>query len=311
MTLIDTSSDPRRDAGAGEGRRAWLDRPLPARALALVRITACGLLTVTVIVRGVSTLRLVDAAVGWEPVGVLAPLGSPPIWAVVAPLLVVATLSGVAATLGLRWRLTGPVFAISALLATTLATSWGHLFHSDNLALLHVGIIALAPAADAWSLDQRRRGRTPVPGASVRYGFPIRLAALVTAVTYVLAGWAKLRIAGFDWLDGETLRGLVAHDNLRKELIGAPSTPLAGPVVRQAWLFGPMALATLVIEFGAPLALLGRRWAVGWCLTAVTFHLGIAALMTVTFWYPLTGLAFVPTLLAAGALRGRFGLDRT
>ncbi len=311
MTAIDDRPDPRSDRGAGGGRPTWLDRPLPARALALVRITACGALTVTVIVRGVSTLRLVDAAVGWEPVGVLAPLGSPPSWTVAAPLLVVAALSGIAATLGWRWRLTGPLFGISALLVTTLATSWGHLFHSDNLALLHVGIIAFAPAADAWSVDRRRGGHEAVPEASVRYGFPIRLAALVTAATYVLAGWAKLRVAGLDWLDGETLRGLVAHDNLRKELIGAPSTPLAGPVVRQAWLFGPMALGTFAIEFGAPLALLGRRWAVGWGVTAVTFHLGIAALMTVTFWYPLTGLAFVPTLLAAGALRGRFGLDRT
>lgn len=280
-------------------RVGWLDRPASARALALVRVVACGALAATVAGRLVATVDLAERGIAWEPVGVLGPLGAPPAGAVVAVVFAVSLGAGVAATLGWRWRVSGPLFAATGLVATSLATSWGMVFHTDNLAMLHVAVIALAPAADAWSLDARGAGP---PGDDVRYGFPIRLAALVTAATYVLAGWAKLRIGGLEWLDGDTLRSLVAHDNLRKELIGAVSTPLAGPVVRQAWLFAPMAIVTVAVELVAPLALVGRRAARAWVAVAWTFHVAIVAFMTVTFWYPLSLMAFVPTLLAAGAM---------
>jgi hypothetical protein len=284
---------------AGDG--GWLARPLPARSLAAVRI-ASGVYAVGLVLgRAPSQLDLARAGFSWDPVGVWRPLGSGPPVGVVGGLALVALATSVALTLGWRHRWSGPV-AFGALLAwATLASSWGHLFHSDNLVVLHVGVLAWFPAADAWSLDARA-GRTRDRGPTGTYGWAVRLAAILTAATYVVAGLAKARLGGWGWLDGETLRGLVAHDNLRKELIGAPSTPLAGPAVRQAWLFGPLALATFAVELGAPLALVSRRAARAWSAAAWAFHVGIAALMTVTFLYPLTFLAFVPTLAAADAL---------
>ena len=280
---------------------SWLLRPRPARALALVRITT-GLYAVGIVLgRLPSQPDLARDEITWAPMGVWRVAASAPPPSLVVVLGLVAIAAGGAVVVGWRHRVTGPLCLVGTLAVTTLASSWGHLFHSDNLVVLHLAVVAVAPAADAWSLDERA-GRARDRGPADVYGWAVRVAALITAVTYVIAGLAKVRLGGWEWLDGDTLRGLVAHDNLRKELIGAPSTPLAGPVVRQAWIFPPFAIATLVVELGAPLALLGRRAAIVWCAAAWLFHVGIVALMAVAFIYPLTGLAFVPTLAATGVL---------
>lgn len=291
----------------------WLLAPLPARALAAVRIASGTYALGLVLGRLPSQLDLAREGNGWDPVGVLWPWGSAPAVGLVAMVGVAALVAAIALVLGWRHRWTGPSCFVTTLLVTTMASSWGHMFHSDNLVVLHLAVVAWFPAADAWSLDSRC-GRAADGGPSGTYGWAVRLAALMTTAAYVVAGLAKLRLGGWGWIDGETLRGLVAHDNLRKELIGAPSTPLAGPVVRQAWLFTPLALATFVVELGAPVALLTRRSAVGWVAAAWGFHVGILALMTVSFLYPLMLLAFVPTLAAAGlvpdALPDRLRLRR-
>jgi hypothetical protein len=70
-------------------------------------------------------------------------------------------------------------------------------------------------------------------------------------------------------------------------------------------------VATLAVELGAPVALLGRRWALGWSVAAWLFHVGIAALMWIAFPYPLSGIAFAPLLACERpieAVLGRAGL---
>jgi hypothetical protein len=56
------------------------------------------------------------------------------------------------------------------------------------------------------------------------------------------------------------------------------------------------AIGTLVIELGAPLALVGRRVARVWAAAAWSFHVGVVLTMNVWFPYPLLGLAFLPVL---------------
>ncbi len=53
-------------------------------------------------------------------------------------------------------------------------------------------------------------------------------------------------------------------------------------------------LTILVVELGAPVALLGRRWAAWWSASAWLFHVGIVALMWISFAYPLSLIAFAP-----------------
>jgi hypothetical protein len=240
-------------------------------------------------------LGLVDAEPArWRPVGVLAWLDSPPS-AVVVHVTVVAVFVGAAAfALGAWARISGPVTALAFLLIATYRSSWGQIFHTEDLVTLHLIVLALAPAAAAWSWDAHRTPRPARtrPASGERYGWPLRVMAIVTVLTYVLAGVAKLRTSGFDWVTGSVLRDQIAQDNLLKELFGSPSSPVAGPLLSHAWLFPPMAAFAVLVELAAPVALLGGRWRNAWVASAWLFHLGILVLMTTFFPYPLSGVAF-------------------
>lgn len=242
-----------------------------------------------------------QVAVRWQPIGVLAPLGDPLPDVVVAGLAIGTPILGLLYVAGWRFTATGPAFAAALLAVATLDSSWGQIFHTENLMVLHVGIVALAPgSADVWTFSRRRAEavpspQPPAPVAGPRYGWPVRLAAVVVVVAYVLAGIAKLRgAAGLGWVSGDVLRNLVAHDNLRKDLLGDVHSPVGTALVGQAWLFPPMAMASLAVEFGAWVALCGRRWRTVWVLAAWTFHVGVLALMAILFPYQLTGVAFAP-----------------
>ena len=195
-------------------------------------------------------------------------------------------------TTGWRHRWTAPLFAILLLWITTYRNSWGVVLHTENLMVLQVMVLSITASADAFSLDARRGVRRGPDGEHWSYGWPIRLLILVTVLTYALAGWAKLDNGGLAWLGDEVLRSHIANDNLRKLLLGDFYSPLGGWLVQYAWLFPPMAVATVVIELGAPLALFSRALGRMWVFGAWLFHAAIAVLMATVFPYPLLGVAY-------------------
>lgn len=226
----------------------------------------------------------------WQPVGALAPFDAPLTGPVVVALALAGPVLAAAFAVGWRFRVSGPATALVVLVLATLDSSWGQVFHTENLMVLHLLILAAAPAADALAPGA---ARSPAQDDG-RYGWPVRLSALVVVLTYTIAGLAKLRIGGLDWLDGDTLRHLVAHDNLRKALLGDPHSPIGTRLVAHAWAFPPLALATLAVELGAGVALRRDRWRTAWVVAAWLFHVGVLALMAVLFAYPLSGVAFAP-----------------
>jgi len=113
-------------------------------------------------------------------------------------------------------------------------------------------------------------------------------------VTYLLAGIAKLRMAGGDWLDGEFLRNQIAIDNLRKALLGDETAALATLFLEQPAVLTLFCVLTLVVELGAPLALLHPRVGHAWAVGAWGFHLAVVLTMNIWFPYPLFGVAFLP-----------------
>lgn len=276
---------------------AWYRSDAPPERLAALRLLVGGFATVYLAARFVHLISFVDFAPrSFAPVGVVdLLLGAPlPAALVVAPVLL-ALLLAVAFTLGWRHRVTGPAFAATLLWVLSYRNSWGMIFHTENLMVVHVIVLGLTPAADAWSLDVRRRPPPPRPRA---HGWPVRLLALVTVTTYVLAGLAKLRLSGLSWATSDLLRNYIAYDNLRKLELGDAHSPLGAALVAHGWLFPPLAGASLVVELLAPAALFGPRLARWWSLAAWAFHAGVLAIMAIFFPYPLLGLAFAPLFAA-------------
>ncbi len=231
------------------------------------------------------------SARAFHPVGPVSLLSEPLPSSAVLALFLVALVSGIAAAVGYRYRAAGPVFGLSLLWVLSYRNSWGMIFHTENLLVLHALILGVAPAADAWSIDARDR---VIPNANQRYGWAIQAMIIVVLLSYVVAGVAKLRAAGISWASGHELRSHIAFDAVRKLELGSVHSPFGAALVPHAWAFPPLAWLTLAFELGAPLALLGGRWARVWAVTAWGFHAGVLVLMAIVFPYALLGIAFAP-----------------
>jgi hypothetical protein len=271
----------------------WFYPAAPAVRLALLRI-AVGVFAFGYVAsryEGFTSVATLGAR-QFEPVGAAQLLSQPLSSGAVQALVVATLLLAAAFALGVRHRVTAPLFALLLLCVTSYRSSWGMLFHTDNLLVLHVLLLAAAPAADVLSVDARR-GRSRASAEDGRYGWAVRAVCLVTIVTYVVAGIAKLKLGGLGWLEGEQLRAQIAYDNLRKVELGREASVLGVWFVRHPAFFPPLAALTLLVELGAPLALLHRRVALVWSVLAWGFHVGVAMLMHIKFPYP---LSFVPYL---------------
>jgi hypothetical protein len=232
----------------------------------------------------------------FHPVGVSTWLAHPVSASVLHGFLAAAFVSGGCFALGVAYSYTAPVFALTLLALMTYRSSWGMVLHTDDLLVLHVMLLALAPAAAAYSVDagRARARRGVLPDASqASYGWPLRALSIATVICYMLAGIAKLKLAGVHWAGGELLRAHIAFDNLRKLELGTWVVPLGPWIVRYPSIFPALAVMTLSVELGAPLALLGKRWAAIWAALAWCFHLGVALTMSIGFTYQLSGVAYL------------------
>jgi hypothetical protein len=270
--------------------------PAPPTRLAALRVLV-GLFGTIFLVARASYLLDISALPDnrFEPVGVWAWLDSPlPVWLVRTGIAAGVAL-GIAFIAGWRFRVIAPAYAIVLLALTTYDNSWQHVAHTENLFVLHTIVLTISPAAVAWSLDARRtrvRVREGTRDPAPEFGWPVRVMSIITVLTYVLAGWAKLRHGGMNWISGDVLRNQIAHDNVRKIVLGDVHSPIGGWLVRHGWLFPPMALGSVAVELGAPIALLRGKLRSAWIIGAWLFHVLILALMAILFIYPLTGIAF-------------------
>ena len=284
----------------------WWFAPAPAERLAALRMLIGGFALIWVVARFgelVSVARY--GASHFHPYGPVRLLSSPLPVGVVISLAILTCLLLVAFVLGIAYRAVAPLAALALLWTITYRNCWGMPFHTENLMVLHVIALAISPAADTWAVGAARR--TP---AAAGYGWPIKLLAALTAATYLLAGIAKLRIAGVHWVDGELLRNQIAIDNLRKALLGDGIAPLAHLVLEHPKALMPFSVMSLALELGAPLALLHRRVGQVWALGVWGFHVGVVLLMNILFLYPLAGIALLPLLHAERVILAARGIVR-
>ncbi len=298
------------------GRRVdrWLLCWAPPERLALLRLAVGGYALVNVFISIGEFVRLASRpARQFEPVGLAVLLEGPVSPLVLWSLFAVSVIGGTAFVAGAFFRLSGPVFAMASLAWATYHASWGQMLHFEHLVTLHLLLLGFSPAADALSIDARRAGsanREP----EVRYGWPIRLLAIVTVVTYALAGVAKLRASGWTWVEGTTLANHIGYSATRLDLLGEPRPPLSTAVVRQGWLLQPMAVSSLAVELLAPLALFGGWFRRIWVPCVLLFHLGTLTTMFVFFSYNGLGFALLPLYRLEGlveVVRRRSGRFRS
>jgi hypothetical protein len=230
----------------------------------------------------------------FKPVGVASVLDKPVPTGAFRRLLVATLVANVAFILGWRHRYTGPLFAGLLLWVMSYRNSWSMIYHNDNVLVLHAIILGLTPSADALSVDALQRATAATePDGDWRYGWPVKLMSAVTALTYFMAAVAKVKgPLGWRWADGEALRGQIAADGLRKELLGGEASPLAYVLYNNLFLFRIMGLGSLVLELAAPLALATKRLSRLWAFGALQMHWGIYLLMKIKFRYQLSGLIF-------------------
>jgi len=298
---------------------AWFDKvwfsPMPPERLAVLRMLIGSFAFVRISVLSVFVLqRAAHASALVSPVGLMRVWPHTPQFAELLVVVASAAVCGAAFVCGWRYRWTAPCFVLSLLTILSYYNSFGMLYHSDHLLVLHVGVLAFAPAADALSFDAQRRGRSGEPPTSAegwQYGWPIRLICALTACVYLLAGIAKLAGTGWSWGLGEALRAQVAKDVLRKRLFGERGGMLGDWVLQTPWLLKTIGVSTLLMELGAPLCLVSRSVSRVWAVSAFVMHWGILLVMGIKFRYQLSGIAFLAffpaewLLVLARAVRAR------
>jgi len=287
----------------------WFFRPSSPRAIAVVRIVTNGWTLWYLAKRWRLITRTASGSPrDFDPVGIARPLRRP-----LPPRVIAATTAAnyttlALAGLGVAHRITGPLNAALTWWTLTYRNSWSMVFHNDNLAVLHLTALGVAPSADALSVDAlvRHRFRTATPQPSWQYGWPLQTINAVTAGVYLVCGLAKLTgPLGRQWATGQHLRSQVAVDGIRKAALRPDADRKASPFVefieRRPWMWNVFAAGSLAAELGAPIALVHPRLGRAWSIGAWGMHAGIKATMQITFRYQLSGIAYTAFALAPKA----------
>ncbi len=290
---------------AGESARRY------ALRLGTIRVATFGFAAAYLLFRGqhfTGVIGLPRSA--FEGIGAAAWLGAPMPPGAVWGAWGMAVCGCTAAALGIAYRYSGPLAAALLTWVACYRSSFGMLFHTEHLLCLHALLLATAPAAESlvfrggvWRLRSRPETRSSRACGIWIYGLSV-----VTTITYLVAGVAKLKASGWSWAEGDALAAQIAYDALRKAEYGRMYSPLGPIIVQFPWLFPPLAFGTLVLELGAPLVLFHRALGRWFARLAWGFHFGVLLTMFIVFAYPLSFLAYLsffePERLLLRWLRG-------
>jgi len=279
----------------------WLFATGDARRLAAVRIGLCVALAAR-LSRGIYVELAEQPSELFRPLSFMRLLPGMPSEGVVLALQLVGIAAAMLAAVGLRPRLMLPAAWACGVFLNGMATSLGKVVHNDVLLLLAMVPLLAAPTGDMWSLDAVRRGRK-APAPSVRYGWPVRTAAIVVAGAYFFTGLAKVLFSGPAWFVSDNLRfALYASSDAQS----VPNT-LGLLVADRPWLAHALAAGVLAFELSFPVVLWRPRWAWAFVLGAAALHLGISATMHLDYsaWIATVAVVLIDWSRIADRLAGR------
>jgi hypothetical protein len=258
----------------GARLRAALDEalwgPETAARLVVVHVGLSALIGLRIVAGSYRQLAGTPAALV-DPAPFLGFLDRMPSASMFVALQVVGGLAALAAVLRRRPQLAFAVAWVSYLVLAGLRGSRGKVLHNDLLLLWVSAPFLLAPAA----VDLRDRI------ARRRYGWPIRVAIVITALIYLFAGYHKLRRSGPSWAYG---------DNMRYVALWGPSIgssgwkELAQWTGEHVWVSRASGVFILGFELAFPVVVFVPRLRVLFALGAVFLHVSTWFLLGLDYW---------------------------
>lgn len=264
--------------GAGSGRlarvRAALDDalwgPEIAARLMVVYVGLSALIGVRIAAGSYRQLADTPPALV-DPVPFLWFLDRMPSAQVFVAIQVVGVAAAVAAVLRRRPRLAFAVAWLSYLVLAGLRGSRGKVLHNDLLLLWVSAPFLFAPAV----IDVRDRI------ARRRYGWPIRVAIVITALIYLFAGYHKLRRSGPSWAYGDNMRYL----SLWGPSVGASGwAGIARWTGENLWVARASGVFILGLELTFPVVIFLRWTRVLYAVAAVFLHVTTWLLLGLDYW---------------------------
>lgn len=272
MTATSTPAPPRRDL-MGRVRAALDDAlwgPETAVRLLLVHAGLSALIGVRIVAGSYRQLADTPAALV-DPVPFLGFLDRMPSAEVFVAIQIVGGLAALAAVLRRRPRLAFAVAWVCYLVLAGLRGSRGKVLHNDLLLLWVSAPFLLAPVR----VDRDDR----VPRR--RYGWPVRVAIVITALIYFFAGYHKLRRSGPSWAYGDNMR----YVSLWGPSIGSSGWPgLAQWTGENIWLSRASGVFILGAELTFPVVIFVRWTRVWYALAALFLHVTTWLLLGLDYW---------------------------
>lgn len=254
--------------------------PETAQRLLVVYVGLSALIGVRIAAGSYRQLAHTPAALV-DPVPFLGFLDTMPSAEVFVAIQVVGTLAAAAAVASSLLRRRPQVaFALAWLCYLVLAGlrgSRGKVLHNDLLLLWVSAPFLFAPTVlvPCQATDVRDRI------ARRRWGWPIRVAIVITALIYFVAGYHKLRRSGLEWAYSENMR----YVTLWGPSIGSPGWPgLARWVGDNAWVARASGVFILGLELTFPVVIFVRWTRALYALAAVFLHLTTWLLLGLDYW---------------------------
>jgi len=263
-----------RVAGWGVRVRAALDEalwgPETAARLVFVHMGLSALIGVRVVAG--SYRQLADTPTPLvDPVPFLGFLDRMPSAQVFVGLQVIGGFAALAAVLRRRPQLAFAVAWLCYLVLAGLRGSRGKVLHNDLLLLWVSAPFLLAPSV----VDVRDRI------ARRRYGWPIRVAIVITALIYLFAGYHKLRRSGPSWAYGDNMRYVALWG---PSIGGSGWKELAQWSGEHIWVSRASGVFILGFELTFPVVVFVPRLRVLFALGAVFLHVSTWFLLGLDYW---------------------------
>jgi hypothetical protein len=291
---VSAAATPARRSGR---LRALLDDalwgPETAQRLLVVHAGLSALIGVRIVAGSYRQLAGTPSALV-DPAPFLGFLDQMPPAGVFVALQVVGGVAALAAVLRRRPQLAFAVAWLSYLVLAGLRGSRGKVLHNDLLLLWVSAPLLFAPAV----IDVRDRI------ARRRWGWPIRVAIVITALIYFFAGYHKLRRSGLEWAYGDNMR----YVTLWGPSIGSSGWPgLATWVGDHIWISRASGVFILGFELTFPVVIFLRRTRALYALGAVFLHVTTWLLLGLDYWaWAITvPLVLIDWPAAVARLRGR------